>query len=123
MIAYARHQFWLAAPTKDGSTIRDHLLAGSKQTGEELSALAGPPLPEEATYLWQMFLDIADERPPSGGGMPALVPSTAIEAWCRMNGVSLFPWEFRAIRRLDRAWREMTSRAHHDDAPPELDHA
>ncbi|WP_424813570.1 phage tail assembly chaperone [Roseococcus sp. YIM B11640] len=64
--------------------------------------LSGPPKPEAAAYLWDWFLEMHRAR---GGGMgPAAITHQDIEAWGRLKGVRLAPWELEAIQALDGTW-------------------
>jgi hypothetical protein len=61
------------------------------------------PIPEESRYLLAYYGDIAMGRGSSGFG-PLYLTATEIWAWSQLSGQRLTPWEFRAIRLIDRVW-------------------
>jgi hypothetical protein len=61
------------------------------------------PIPEAGQYLLAYFSDIAMARGSNGFG-PSYLTASEIWAWSQLSGQRLSPWEFRAIRLLDRAW-------------------
>lgn len=90
----------LCVRQSDGSTLRAHLQAEARATGEPDSRLL-TRVPEEAEALYEAFTDLAAARPM---GMAAgAIPHTEIEAWQRLSGVCLSPWEVDTIKAMDRA--------------------
>lgn len=59
-----------------------------------------PPLPPEGAYLWGFFADLHSARGSSGFG-PSPLAFSDIEAWSRLSGNHLDPWELRAILGID----------------------
>jgi hypothetical protein len=58
-------------------------------------------VPPEAAYLVEWFSEL---RSRCGGGMgPEPIKPTEIEAWQRLRGVELLPWELSLILALDNA--------------------
>lgn len=74
-------------------------------------------LPGLTSYLWQWWLELNADRP-VGLGLSG-IPSTEIEAWARLSGRALAPWEFRTIKIIDRLY--LASRAEQDDADRKRD--
>lgn len=90
----------LAMRQSDGSTLREHLLAAARATGQAEPMLSArvPPL---GAQLWQAYCELAAERPVGMGA--SAVPSTAIESWQRLAYVRLTPWEVDTLRAMDHA--------------------
>jgi hypothetical protein len=65
--------------------------------------LAVPPLPPALAYLWQAFLRLASRRQSSGFG-PMKLGWSEIEAFNRLSGLALRPWEIEVIEALDDRW-------------------
>lgn len=53
--------------------------------------------------LWQTFRELHASRPQSGFG-PLRITFAEIDAFQRVTGVQLKPWEVDALRRADRAF-------------------
>jgi len=71
---------------------------------EELEAeLHGAPLPPAAAYLWGTFLRLHTRRGNNGFGVLPLSWSE-IDAFCRLSGVRLAPWEVEIVEALDDAY-------------------
>lgn len=87
-------------PRKDGTTNRAHLEQVERQTGETL--IEDPNVPPEGEWLWLAFWKLDAARGGNGFG-PSSLSFTEIDAWARLNGVSLAAWEVEAIRAMDRA--------------------
>ena len=84
----------------DGSTNLQHLQAAAAATGRADAALLHQ-VPSCGAALWDAFCEIASGR--QGGMGPQPVPSTEIEAWQRLSGLRLSPWEVDTLRLMDRA--------------------
>ncbi len=110
LIAFAEHTFRLSKTDKKGVTKRAHLLQVAKTLGRKPPALIGPPFPERADYLWQMFLDLHTGRSYSSNG-PNPLSWSDIKAWADLLEVGLKDWEVRVIKALDSAWL----RVHEED--------
>jgi hypothetical protein len=59
-----------------------------------------PPLPPSLTYLWNIFLRLSARRGSTGFG-PALIAWSEMEAFQRLTGFHLKPWEVEIIEMLD----------------------
>jgi hypothetical protein len=57
-----------------------------------------PECPPELLYLWRDFVELACGL--AGGFGPPVVTWEALDAWCRLTGVALEPWEARTLIRL-----------------------
>lgn len=79
------------------TTRRSHFRQVEKQTGRIVDELHPDPPPECALHIWAWFADIRNSY---DGSVP--VPPSEVEAWCRLTGNTLLPWEYRAIRQLDK---------------------
>lgn len=64
-----------------------------------------PDLPREGRTAWGAFRDMHTTRFTSMGLMP--ISYTEIDAWQRVTGVELEPWEVDAIRALDHEYIAM----------------
>ncbi|MGX9145944.1 phage tail assembly chaperone [Mesorhizobium sp. 128a] len=72
----------------------------------ELEAeLACPPMPEAMDYLWRAFARLSNRR--GAGGMWSW---SDLDAFNRLAGLRLAPWEVDIIERLDRAYLVEASR-------------
>jgi hypothetical protein len=75
-----------------------------EKTGREPDALANAPaLPSGMERLWQDFAELHDSRGSSGFG-PMRITFGDLDAWQRIQGVTLAPWEINAIRKADNAY-------------------
>lgn len=63
-----------------------------------------PPLPPLAAHVWGYFTDLARCRNYAGMGSPLPISYRDIEAWGRVTGNTLAPWELRAVLQLDAAF-------------------
>jgi len=67
----------------------------------ELAAeLAVPPLPRELDYLWRAFWRLAARRQSTGFGL-ARISWMEIDAFVRLSGLRLAPWEIELIEEID----------------------
>lgn len=62
-----------------------------------------PLCPDGCEGLWQAFKELHASRANSGFG-PMRISFAEIDAFQRVTGLSLKPWEVEAIRRADRAF-------------------
>lgn len=105
MLRFAEIQFALSA-VQDGATIRQHLEAVARQTGEipqELQQMKETPCPDALAHVWLMFLDLHRARSSNGFGANA-ISYTELAAWSAMNAVNVSPYEIGALRELDGMW-------------------
>lgn len=62
----------------------------------------GPSVPMGLEDLWSWFQELSETRMFSEVG-PQPISFTEIDAWSRLNRISLSPYEVEVIRRLDSA--------------------
>lgn len=103
-LAFARHQFELSAPQEDGSTLLDHLQASWRRTKQMPQKLAeAPELPGSCAPLWEDFLSLHESRGTAGLGA-ARITFVDMDAWQRVTGKTLSPWDVEVIRKTDDMW-------------------
>jgi hypothetical protein len=108
--AYARSEFELAQKT-EGMTLREHLEMAWKASGAMPARLAdAPSLPMECREVWQSFLALRSSCPSSGFG-PGRISFAEMDAYQRMTGDALAPWEVQAIRAADSAYMAVQAEA------------
>lgn len=90
--------------TVGNATVADHLAAVARATGKKVDENA-PKLPHEMRYLWRTFVSLHRARGSNGWG-PSPITWSDLDAYCRLTGVALDPWEVEAIRALDEAFME-----------------
>lgn len=61
--------------------------------------LRGPPLPQALAYLWIYFQEHSMGLSQTGMG-PAVVTWESLSGWCALTGITLLPWEAKAMVRL-----------------------
>ena len=81
---------------------REHLEQVAKQTGRD-DILAGPPIPDCASHVWELFLELHKGRTYGMSG-PNPLSYGDIAAWCNLTGIALSSWEVGVIKTLDMAW-------------------
>jgi hypothetical protein len=75
-------------------------VAFEERNGRKHEMLEGHELPAGCLHLWADFLELHSAR--SNNGMaPGRISFADIDAWERVAGVLLEPWEIEAIRRAD----------------------
>ena len=107
----------LSVPLEDGATLRTHLQrlrANTGSTDPRLQA-AATPLPPTVATLWSAFVALSGTRMPVADGGMAPITFGEIEAWQRLTGVRLTPWEVETLLAVDRAAR---SAAHQSRRAP-----
>lgn len=112
-----RHVAWLRAVPKAPP-------GGARKKSDERSRLKRlqdegiePELPEvSCPYLLELLYEIGPGFPGAMGEVA--LPSTEIDAWQRITGVRLDPWEARTIRRLSIEHVRESYAATEPDAPP-----
>jgi len=89
---------------KDGKgiTVREHLQAIQRQTGEVLDELQGEPIPPEMLYLWGIFVDLNSGR--TYGMSPNPLTFTDIAAYAALTQVDFRAWEVSLIKQVDLLW-------------------
>ena len=83
----------LAATQSDGATLRDHLIAAG---AADPRLVAQPPRGTES--LWHVVVALSAQRTE-----PVASPASEIDAWQRLHGVRLSPWEVETVQAADRA--------------------
>ena len=83
--------------------LREHLLAHERITGDRHALLDHAPLPDGCSVLWRDFMELHNARSFGMGG-PAPVSFVELDAWQRVRGVVLAPWEIAAIKAGDAAY-------------------
>lgn len=94
----------------DGGVLRDHLASVERQTGRTPPELISPPFPSQMSFVWATFQDLHDERRSDGFGGVSAISSLDMLAWCAMTQVKLSPFEVKAIKAVDRAFRTEMAR-------------
>ena len=103
-MTFARHQFELSAPQADGQPLIAHLEAVAERGGAIHSMLAdAPPLPHGCESLWANFLELHSCRGSVGLGINRIT-YVDMDAFCRVTGTMLKPWEIGLIRKADTLW-------------------
>lgn len=110
--------FELDRPVSGGKgTLRDQLQSVYRQTGRMPAQLAdAPELPDGLLYLWGWFMRLCAARGSSGFG-PNPLSYAELDAFARLMGVTLQPWEVDTLRDLDVEF--MRSVAQAKPQPPE----
>jgi len=65
--------------------------------------LNGAPLPQSVSYLWSAYIRLHARRSSNGFGSNPLTWSD-IEAFSRLSGIRLLPWEVEIIESIDNAY-------------------
>lgn len=66
--------------------------------------LACPPCPPSLTYLWATFYRLSNRRGSNGFGVNPITWSE-LDAFTRLSGVRLTPWEIETVEMLDDLYR------------------
>jgi hypothetical protein len=104
-LAFAEHQFRLAERDDKGFTYREHLEGLSERKGMGHPDLDGPPLPEAAAHVWRWYCELAGTTGEDPIGYPD------IDAWRRLTGRCLAPWEVAMLVRIDACGRKLAYEA------------
>lgn len=89
----------LSARQADGHSLREHLQAAARAGDVDERLVAQPPA--AGAQVWEAFAELSASRP-AGMGLSA-VPHSELEAWQRLHGVRLTPWEIETLMAMDRA--------------------
>jgi len=73
-----------------------------------------PPFPEALRYLWSAFVRIRRRNAGNGFG-PTPITWADLDAYSRLSGLRLLPWEIEIIERLDDL--HLASRQNLEDEP------
>ncbi|MFZ6773027.1 phage tail assembly chaperone [Undibacterium sp. SXout7W] len=115
---FAEAEFFLSAPKKDGKPLRWHLQIVHNAIGQFGESQAqhipeeyheawdmfvnSPQIPLELEYLWKGFLELHNAR---GAGMaPESLSYSDVDAWARLNRITLQKFELSTIFALDRVY-------------------
>jgi len=94
----------MAAPQEDGVPLIDHLLAVEEKSGQTPQVLLdAPACPPGCEELWRIFGELHSCRGNNGFG-PTRITYSDLDAFQRVSGIVLQPWELDAIRAADRAF-------------------
>lgn len=96
----------------EGVSLRSHLEQEEKVTGVTPQELLMPEFPDVASHVWSYFLSIHQGRSYGISG-PNPVSYQDIEAWSRLTGWTLTPWELSAVKKLDAVF--LSKREENDD--------
>lgn len=107
---FAKSEFGLDQPVdpKDpkSGTKREHLEAVAQQLGRLPDALANAPsLPAGGEFVWSVFNELHPCRSLGMAG-PQPISFVELDAWQRVTGIRLRPFELQAIRAIDFAFLE-----------------
>jgi hypothetical protein len=104
-LEYAAHEARMSVPNEDGVTLRSMQEERARRglPGAQ-EALDGPLFPTDLEYLYGYASELVGR---SGHGMSGLAPvsNREIEAFERLHGITLEPFEVEAIYRLDGVMR------------------
>ena len=98
LIEYAEAQFELDQREEDGATLRTHLQRLAANTGRVDERLT-LECPAGCAAIWVAFAQLGRARPAGFGASG--IPWSEIEAWQRLMGVNLSPWELSTLVDLD----------------------
>lgn len=107
----------MSSPQGDGISLREHLKAVEKQTGEKPDQLVGPEFPFGADLIWDAFRDLDRSRGSNGMG-PSRISEQDIYFWCANRRRRLPVWVIDVIKRLDTAWFNRYVETQRANAPP-----
>ena len=65
-----------------------------------------PPIPEAVSYLWNTFLRIRSRIGADAMGNPRPIAWADLDAFNRLSGLRLRPWEIDIIEQLDAVYLE-----------------
>lgn len=98
----------LAQRQPDGHPLRQHLLSVQANGGRAPQLEVQPPAGGE--LLVDAHLDLRGTSGAGLGGANPLAPSE-LEAWARLQGLALTPWEVDTLLAMDRAAGSVAARA------------
>ena len=76
----------------------------------EKYGLEEPEVPPGGEPLWQWFWELSAGRRHNGFAPPP-VSWADMDAWARISGIALQPWQARILRAMDAAWLEAAEAA------------
>lgn len=87
----------MSARQGDGATLRTHLQRHARNTGQ-IDPLLLTEWPREGRMVWWAFNTMGRQYGMAG---PLPITATEIDAWQRVHGIRLTPWELSMIRVFD----------------------
>ena len=90
---------------KAGKSVRQHYESIARQTGRRPAALRVPPIPSGGERVWGLFTDLSRRRRAGFSG-PDPIGWLELDAYARVTGEKLDPWEAEAITTLDDVYLE-----------------
>ena len=102
MLEFARFKFERMKTAGDGASVEDHLTIIRQRAGFQKEVLE-PECPREVIYVWNSWVELNGARG-SSGFAPHPISWSELDAYSRMIGVEIYPWEARAIRAIDDAY-------------------
>jgi hypothetical protein len=110
LIDFARFEFSLNARQSDGRSLRKHLEEYEEMTGLTHPKMQDRPvLPRDAVPTWRAFQSLSHRRSYGMGG-PMPITWLDLDAYQRVTGESLRPWQIGAIEHLDGVFLEEASK-------------
>ncbi len=100
LYAFAEAELDLSVRHPDGATEREHWEALERQTGithEKLSCQCPPAV----QYLWEYHGRLNLRRTADERGRPNAITNAELQAWARLNGVPLSPFEVEVLDGLE----------------------
>lgn len=93
----------------DGRPLLQHLQAAQARSGYVHPLLAPVPLPPGGAELWGVYARVSRASRNAMGEAGGIKP-TELDAWQRLHGVRLTPWEVSVIEAMDDAARAAAAR-------------
>ena len=90
-------------PSKDGTTLRDHLKNYCKQSKTWDDRLNPPDILPELAHIWGWFWEVL-------GGMGESGFWVALDAWARRTGTELSSWESEVMSQLHTEYQRFISK-------------
>jgi hypothetical protein len=92
----------------------EHLKAAERASGKTPEfLLKAPALPKGCEELWRIFSELHACRGSTGFG-PMRITYVDLDAYQRVTGKRLQPWELAAIRKADAAYLDHWDEANHE---------
>ncbi len=88
---------------KQGNTKYELLSRFSNKTGKTHPDLVPPPVPEQALYIWEWFMELNAQRTSNGFGQNP-IQFVDIKSWADMTRRNPLSWEVKALRMIDSIW-------------------
>ena len=99
------------APQADGSTLAAIARQVERVTGRWPDDIPEPPdIPPELEHLWVWYWQLRTAQPSAGFG-PAPLSFGEMDAWGRVTGNRLQPWQVDVLLAMDAAFLEAQAKA------------